>query len=212
MQPMSEAQSVGTANYREMFLRDPQFYQSLKVTAYFVILVVPISQITALAVAVLMNVKVRGIAVYRTIFFIPSLIAASVVGGVIWRQMCNNEYGILNVTLRHMLAPVHLAPPDWFGKDAAHWSVPGFVLLSVGLAILTRWTVIGSYVAAAWLVAIAANLVVGGAFLDVAVRDLVMATAAYTLARLTEARESTRAPAAVPIEVKGDHGHVGRVA
>ena len=88
----------------------------------------------------------------------------------------------------------------------------GVVEMVVGLAILTRWTVIGSYVAAAWLVAIAANLVVGGAFLDVAVRDLVMATAAYTLARLTEARESTRAPAAVPIEVKGDHGHVGRVA
>ncbi len=88
----------------------------------------------------------------------------------------------------------------------------GVVEMVVGLAILTRWTVIGSYVAAAWLVAIAANLVVGGAFLDVAVRDLVMATAAYTLARLTEARESTRAPAAVPIEVKRDHGHVGRVA
>ena len=88
----------------------------------------------------------------------------------------------------------------------------GVVEMVVGLAILTRWTVIGSYVAAAWLVAIAANLVVGGAFLDVAVRDLVMATAAYTLARLTEARESTRAPAAVPIEVKRDHCHVGRVA
>src|SRR6185369_12288825 len=48
----------------------------------------------------------------------------------------------------------------------------GVVEMVVGLAILTRWTVIGSYVAAAWLVAIAANLVAGGAFLDVAVRDL----------------------------------------
>src|SRR5947208_7487188 len=55
----------------------------------------------------------------------------------------------------------------------------GVVEMVVGLAILTRWTVIGSYVAAAWLVAVAANLVVGGAFLDVAVPDLVMATAVY---------------------------------
>ena len=88
----------------------------------------------------------------------------------------------------------------------------GVVEMVVGLAILIRWTVIGSYVAAAWLVAIAANLIVGGVFLDVAVRDLVMATAAYTLARLTEARESARTPGTVPIEVKGERSHVGKVA
>src|SRR5437016_13602684 len=49
----------------------------------------------------------------------------------------------------------------------------GVVEMVVGLAILTRWTVLGSYVAAAWLVAIAANLFASGTFLDVAVRDLV---------------------------------------
>ena len=64
----------------------------------------------------------------------------------------------------------------------------GVVEMVVGLAILTRWTVLGSYVAAVWLVAIALNLVSSGHFLDVAVRDLVMAVAAYTLARLTEAK------------------------
>jgi len=66
----------------------------------------------------------------------------------------------------------------------------GVVEMVVGIAILTRWTVIGSYVAAVWLVAIALNLVSSGHFLDVAVRDLVMAIAAYTLARLTEARSA----------------------
>ena len=71
----------------------------------------------------------------------------------------------------------------------------GVVEMVVGLAILTRWTVIGSYVAAVWLVAIALNLVSSGHFLDVAVRDLVMAIAAYTLARLAEARLAT--PAAI---------------
>ena len=80
----------------------------------------------------------------------------------------------------------------------------GVIEMVVGVAILTRWTVLGSYVAAAWLVAIAVNLVSSGHFLDVAVRDLVMATAAYTLARLTEASESARTPAAVSIDASED--------
>ena len=88
----------------------------------------------------------------------------------------------------------------------------GVVEMVVGLAILTRWTVLGSYVAAAWLVAIAANLVASGTFLDVAARDLVMATAAYTLARLTEASESTRTPAAVPVDAQADRARLGKVA
>jgi len=88
----------------------------------------------------------------------------------------------------------------------------GLVEMVVGLAILTRWTVIGSYVAAVWLVAIAVNLVAAANFLDVAVRDLVMATAAYTLARLTEASEATRAPVGVPIATKDDRSRFGRVA
>ena len=63
-------------------------------------------------------------------------------------------------------------------------SIAGVVEILVGLAILTRWTEIGSYVAAAWLTLVAGNLVLAGYF-DVAVRDLVMAVAAFTLARLT---------------------------
>src|SRR5262245_18704907 len=90
--------------------------------------------------------------------------------------------------------------------------VAGVIEMVVGIAILTRWAVIGSYVAAAWLVAIALNLVASGHFLDVAVRDLVMATAAYTLARLTEASESVRASAAVSIDAKEDRARHGRVA
>jgi hypothetical protein len=73
-------------------------------------------------------------------------------------------------------------------------------------------TVVGSYVAAAWLVAIAVNLVASGKFLDIAVRDLVMATAAYTLACLTRASEAARASGAVPIDPKEDRARIGRVA
>lgn len=84
----------------------------------------------------------------------------------------------------------------------------GVIEMAVGLAILTRWTRVGSYVATAWLVAIALNLIASGRFLDVAVRDLVMATGAYALARLTEARQS----AEVGIAARDETHRVGRVA
>ena len=68
----------------------------------------------------------------------------------------------------------------------------GIVEIVVGVAILTAWTRLGAYVAAAWLLAIAINLVTTGMFYDLAVRDVVLAISAYTLARLTEARVEQR--------------------
>jgi uncharacterized membrane protein YphA (DoxX/SURF4 family) len=65
--------------------------------------------------------------------------------------------------------------------------VAGVVEMAVGAAILTGYTRLGGYVAAAWLISIALNLVATGRYFDVAVRDVVMAIAAFTLARLTEA-------------------------
>ena len=65
----------------------------------------------------------------------------------------------------------------------------GVVEMIVGLAILTKWTRLGAYVAMAWLVGIAINLVTTGMFFDVAVRDLELSVAAFTLARLTAVRE-----------------------
>jgi hypothetical protein len=69
-------------------------------------------------------------------------------------------------------------------------AIVGVVELAVGAAILTGWTRLGAYVASAWLLGVAGNLASGG-FLDIAVRDVVMAVAAFTLARLTEARLET---------------------
>jgi uncharacterized membrane protein YphA (DoxX/SURF4 family) len=77
---------------------------------------------------------------------------------------------------------------------ATFMHLAGVVEIAVGVAILTRWTREASYVAMAWLLLIALNLVTTGRFLDVAVRDVEMAIAAYTLARLTEARRSTVDP------------------
>ena len=70
--------------------------------------------------------------------------------------------------------------------------IVGVIEMIVGLAILTRWTRLGSYVAMIWLIAIAINLVTTGMFFDLAVRDLEIAIGAFTLARLTEARFAER--------------------
>ena len=64
----------------------------------------------------------------------------------------------------------------------------GIIEIAVGLLVLTRWTRLGAWIATAWLVLIAVNLVTLGLF-DIAVRDLAMAVGAYTLARLAELRQ-----------------------
>jgi uncharacterized membrane protein len=73
---------------------------------------------------------------------------------------------------------------------SAFMGIVGVIEIAVGVAILTKWTKIGAYVASAWLVLIALSLLAGGIYLDVAVRDLVMAAGAYTLGHLAAAAES----------------------
>lgn len=77
-------------------------------------------------------------------------------------------------------------------EPALFMRIVGVIEIGVGLAILTTATRIGAWVAMAWLLAIAINLASTGMFLDLAVRDLEIAVAAYALARLTEAREAQR--------------------
>jgi hypothetical protein len=86
-------------------------------------------------------------------------------------------------------SPLVLKLLPFSGRTFMH--IVGVIEMIVGLAILTKWTRLGSYVASAWLVAIAINLVSTGMFLDIAVRDLEMALAAFVLALMTEVRENT---------------------
>jgi multiple sugar transport system permease protein len=130
MNSITNARAVGIANYQQLFGSDPAFWQSIKVTFYFVVLVVPIGQVAALIVALLVNLRLRGITLFRTIYFVPTVISG-VALAVLWLQIFNNDYGILN----QILAPVaHLlgtSPPDWFGVDARIWAVPAFVIMSL---------------------------------------------------------------------------------
>jgi hypothetical protein len=76
--------------------------------------------------------------------------------------------------------------------------IVGVIEMTLGLAILTKWTRLGSYVVSVWLIAVAINLVSTGMFFDVAVRDVEMALAALVLARLTEARSDALSSALRP--------------
>lgn len=139
MIPIPDAKWVGLANFKQITTADPTFYQSIKVTLYFVVLSVPISQLAALGVALLMNNNVRGIAVFRTIYFVPSVVSGAALA-VLWLQIFNNDYGLLNTVLRPVAHFLGTVPPNWFGTDLTHkppvndairWAVPAFVIMGL---------------------------------------------------------------------------------
>jgi uncharacterized membrane protein YphA (DoxX/SURF4 family) len=101
-----------------------------------------------------------------------------------------------------------LAPRLLHVSPTAFMRGAGVVEMIVGLAVLTRWTRLGAYVVMLWLLAIAGNLLSTGQFLDVAVRDVLIALSAYTLARLTEARD--RALVLTPPRVTESHAQTLR--
>ena len=84
------------------------------------------------------------------------------------------------------ISPLFLKILPFSGQTLMH--IVGVIEMIVGLAILTKWTRVGAYVASAWLLAIAVSLVSTGMFFDIAVRDVEMALAAFVLARMTEVR------------------------
>jgi len=77
-------------------------------------------------------------------------------------------------------------------SDTAFLRGVGVIEIAVGVLILTRWTAIGAYIASAWLLLIALNLVTTGHFFDIAARDLALAVTAFALGRLEEARLEAR--------------------
>ena len=130
MSPLGEAQYVGGANFEHLTKFDPTFGKSLWVTFYFVLLGVPLTQVAALAVALLMNAKVRGITIFRTIYFVPSVVSG-VALATLWLKLFNNDFGLINNVLLKPLTWIGLSPPDWFGLDAAWAAVPAFVIMGL---------------------------------------------------------------------------------
>jgi multiple sugar transport system permease protein len=89
---------IGPENYVYMFTLDPRFWQALKVTFTYVVWSVPLKLVVALALAMVLDKGIRGVGLYRALFYLPSLLGASVAVAVLWRQLFARE-GIVNQLL-----------------------------------------------------------------------------------------------------------------
>lgn len=118
-------QWIGLRNYHRMFLEDELFYKALFNTLYMVVLGVPLSLIAGLAVAMLLNQKVKGIALYRTIYYLPSVVPV-VATSILWLWLLNPDIGLINVGL-HQLGVKD--PPAWLGDPL--WSKPALLMMGL---------------------------------------------------------------------------------
>lgn len=115
---------IGAANYVRIATNDVSFIASLKVTFFFVALAVPLKLGFALAVAMALNKGIRGLPLYRAIFYLPSLLGASVAIAVLWRKLFSGD-GLVN----KVLALVGIHGPSWISDP--DYSIYTLVVLSV---------------------------------------------------------------------------------
>ncbi|NOV02617.1 carbohydrate ABC transporter permease [Paenibacillus planticolens] len=86
---------IGLRNYERIFADDEIFRQSLKITILFVVLSVPLKLFSALMVAMILNKKIKGISIYRTFIYLPSLIGSSIAVAILWQNIFGIE-GFIN--------------------------------------------------------------------------------------------------------------------
>lgn len=99
---------IGAENYARMFSgRDPYFYKSLGVTVYYVVLAVPTSIAFSFLLALLLNRDVRGKSIFRTIFYLPSIVPVIAIS-FIWMWLLNPDLGLANEILRVLGLPTSL--------------------------------------------------------------------------------------------------------
>lgn len=116
-------QFIGVANYSGL-LDDSMFHTAVFNTLYYTIIEVPFSTLAALGLALLLNMKVRGQAVYRTLFYIPSIVPV-VASSLIFVWIFQPSFGIVNA----LLSDAHITGPAWFFSIT--WSKPTFILLGL---------------------------------------------------------------------------------
>jgi multiple sugar transport system permease protein len=117
---------VGASNYIDL-VQDPLFWQSLWNTIFFAVGSVVLGLGAALVLALLLNCRVRGMAFYRTIFFMPTLVPV-VAGSILWMWMYNGDNGIINTLLSY----IGIQGPAWLGD-------PRFA--KIAIVIMSVWAV-----------------------------------------------------------------------
>lgn len=122
---------IGLKNYSGLF-HDEVFLKSIVSTGLYTIMAIPLSMVVSLFFAILLNQKIFGRGIFRTIYFLPSLVPM-VALAILWKWMFNGENGILN----YFLGLFGIPGPNWLGSTV--WATPSIVLTGI-------WGVGGSIV------------------------------------------------------------------
>ena len=120
----TDARWVGLSNYTEIFTEDEKFRQSTGVTLTYVLVSVPLRLVFALGLAILMNRAMRGMAFYRSVLYLPSLLGGSVGIAVLWRQLFGRD-GAVN----QLLASIGIDGPNWIADP--NYSLMTIIVLGV---------------------------------------------------------------------------------
>jgi multiple sugar transport system permease protein len=118
------AKFVGLQNYATMLFGDYRFWHSLKVTLTFAIFAIPLGLIFGLLLALLLNTKVPGIAVWRTVYYTPSVVSGVAVA-ILWAYLFNPQYGVIN----WLLSLVNIKGPGWLSSP--QWALPALIIMSL---------------------------------------------------------------------------------
>jgi len=126
---LTPIQFVGLDNYKEMFFNDARFWKALFNTGYYTLLSVPIGLVLSIVVAILMNQKVKGIALYRTIYYLPSVVGSGVAMAVLWKWIFNADHGLLNYMISFLTTIPMADCPKWLADET--WSKPALIIMSL---------------------------------------------------------------------------------
>jgi len=118
---------VGFENFQQMITQDRLFYTSLRVTAVYTLGSVPLSIIFAFALALLLNQKIRGLPIFRTIFYLPSIVPV-IASSILWLWLFNPDFGLLN------------SLTGFFGLPGAQWIYSERMVLP-SLILMSLWSV-----------------------------------------------------------------------
>lgn len=118
---------VGFKNYIQMFTRDRVFYKSLWATVKYVLIAVPGKLVFALIIAMILNMKLKCINFYRTVYYLPSILGGSVAISILWKFLFSKN-GTVNTFLAHLNIPAL----DWLGS-------PNLALVTMGLLVVWQF-------------------------------------------------------------------------
>ncbi len=121
---VGEREFIGIDNYTTMLTLDPQFWESLWITTKFALLFVPLNIVLAFLMALLLNMGLKGTGIFRTAFYLPSVISG-VALVTIWSWIYSHRYGLLN----YLLGLIGIDGPNWLGD--AQWAVVAITIASL---------------------------------------------------------------------------------